>query len=194
MWTCLHGRRFFSNSTRRHKFFYRSQCVSSARGSAAAPPAAAAAEGGLFNSTNGFGSIRRPLSRLMGSHSLHGGAACFSGAWVRRGEGTDGRRSHLGPRRRPCQSRRRCTSACRAAGTEPGRRWFWSKTRWRRWPLPRWRLQVDNKSVSFGAKKKTKNETTTKKPKTRSLIIISKHWSCHTQKSKMTLRNKTHYD
>lgn len=73
------GPQVLSNSTRRHKFFYRSQCVTNARGPAAARPAAAAAEGGLFNGTNGFGSIRRPLSRLMASHSLHGAAACFSG-------------------------------------------------------------------------------------------------------------------
>lgn len=76
-----------SNSTRHHKFFYRSQCVTNAHSSAAAQPAAAATEGGLFNSINGFGSIRRLLSQLMGSHSLHSAAACFSGAQVRQAKG-----------------------------------------------------------------------------------------------------------
>lgn len=43
-------------------------------------------EGAQFSSTNQFGSIRRPLTQFMGTHSLQGAAARFSGAQVRRAQ------------------------------------------------------------------------------------------------------------
>lgn len=124
--------------------------MSKARSSAAAQPAAAAAEGGLFESVNGFGSIRRPLSQLMGSHSLHSAATQCSGETS---AGTDGRRSHLDPRRRPCQSQRRCTSAGRAAGIGPGRR---SKVKTGAPPSLALQGEEDTKRVSLGEKDKPK--------------------------------------
>lgn len=47
---------------------------------------------------------------------------------------------YLGRHRRPSQSQHRCTSACRAEETGPGRRWIWSKTPWRRSLHLRWQL------------------------------------------------------
>lgn len=101
-----------------------SQRVTNTQSSTAALTTVKATEGDLFNNLNASGATLKPSSQLIGSTVYTALKPLVPIACVGMCEGTDGQQSHLGPHRRPSQSQRKHTSACRAGETGPGRRWF----------------------------------------------------------------------
>lgn len=125
-----------------HKVFYKAHCVTNTLSSTAALTTVIATEGGLlnFNNLNAFGAILNLSAPTNGSTFLTTLPLLFFSPFAISARnpasgqmaGWRGGHSYLDQHRRPCRSQHRCTSACRAGETGPSRRWFWSKTQWRR--------------------------------------------------------------